>query len=167
MRSNVFLGAVLDVAETPHAVRVRNLAIRGALLEGAELPTAGTGVRLRRGTLAATGEIAWAEGAQRGVRFDGTIDVSEWIRPAGHAGQQWIDSTIAALRTNPRALNLLVPDARKEQESLDSLVAELEQVCERLAAVPDLSTDAAEQLIKLDAIGTAIRRIARLSRAAR
>ena len=75
-RSNVFLAATLVVAGTSVPVRVRNISARGALIDGGKLPPEGTAIELRRGSLAATGAIAWHVSGQCGVRFDADIDVA-------------------------------------------------------------------------------------------
>ena len=56
-RSNVFLTATLVMASGSVAVRVRNISARGALIDGAALPPEGTAIELRRGSLAAAGDI--------------------------------------------------------------------------------------------------------------
>jgi PilZ domain len=165
-RSNVYLGAVLSTDDGASPVRVRNLSVHGALLEGDDLPVEGTKVQLGRGRLSAAGTIAWQRGNQRGVRFDEPVEVGGWVRPTGHRGQQRVDAAIAAIRGARPSPDLLaivgaVPDS---QESLESLSEELALVCERIAATEDLPIDVAEQIMRLEVISNSIGRLARKGR---
>lgn len=54
-RSNVFLTASLDTGAAQVAVRIRNIASRGMLIEASSLPAVGTRVTLVRGQLSAVG----------------------------------------------------------------------------------------------------------------
>ena len=148
-RSNVFLAGVLVVGGATLPVRVRNLSTRGALLDGAPLPAAGERVRLLRGDLSADGEMVWHAEGQAGLRFLGEIDVERWVRRVGHPGQQRVDNAVAALRTDK-----LVPLGRRaaQQPSLVQISAELEAICERLADSPGMTTEVAEELLRLDAL---------------
>ena len=98
-RCGLFLMAVLRAGASVSPVRVHNLSAQGALLEGGCLPGEGAAVRLRRGSLEAAGEVAWARAPLCGVRFDTPIDADEWIGRAGPAWQQRIDAAVAEFRT--------------------------------------------------------------------
>lgn len=160
-RSNVFLSAALLAGGPPLPVRLRNLSARGALLEGLSLPSPGTFVRLIRGELAADGEIAWTTDGQAGIRFAAPIDVPAWVRRIGHAGQQQIDRAVAALRRHE------APAERPKGTQLPSLTwvsAELEAICERLAAAPNLSVEFGEELVRLDSLARVLQQLARTPR---
>ena len=155
-RSNVFLNATLDTGNKSTAVRIRNLSPRGALIDGPTLPSVGTRVYLCRGRLSALGELVWEAVGQAGITFHDKINVDDWVQRTSHAGQQRVDGVIAALRrAAPIPEALQAPPA---PESLASISAALNEVCERVAAMPDISVELGEELLKLDAIAHSLRR---------
>jgi hypothetical protein len=92
-RSNIFVMAALYAGGRPVTpVRVRNLSRMGALIEAAELPKAGTPVRLSRSTLSASGTVIWVNGGRGGLQFAAPVAVGEWL-PQGKRGigQQFVD----------------------------------------------------------------------------
>jgi hypothetical protein len=153
-RSNVFLAAALCTATSSFPVRIRNISKGGALLDGTNLPGEGSRISLRRAHLSAEGDVAWQADDLRGIRFRSEIDVREWVGLKGHAGQQRVDQTIAAIR---RAEPM--PDPAPALESIDSIAAALEQICERLASSPGLSDEVADEILHLDSIAIALRRV--------
>jgi hypothetical protein len=156
-RSNVFLSAVLVAGSAPIAVRVRNLSVGGALLDGASIPPAGEKVRLLRGALTAHGEIAWRSDSQAGVCFTEDIKVAQWVERVGHPGQQRVDDAIAAMR---RREPLQTDGGDPVLPSLGTISAELDTICERLACSSPMSVELAEQLVKLDALARMLQQIA-------
>jgi hypothetical protein len=156
-RSNVFLTASLVSGAEQHPVRVRNLSARGALLDGRSLPPAGARIRLIRAGLSADGEVAWQAHGHAGIRFTGEINVDSWVRGIGHAGQLRVDKTVASLRRQPGQ-----PLAEKSSNrlSLGQISRELDAVCERLAASPELSVEVGEELLKIDVLSRALQQIA-------
>ena len=157
-RANVFLTATLDCGGRCVPVLIRNISARGALLDGKQLPPAGTRVRLLRGRLSALGEIAWVTEVQGGLKFDCDIDVASWVQRLGHSGQERVDGVIAALRSGEAPPKF--KDKPAAQESLPVISAALDQICERLASHPGMSIELGEDLMKLDAIAQSLRRIA-------
>jgi hypothetical protein len=157
-RSNVFLAAVLHGGAAPAPVRIRNISPTGALIEGASLPPEGTAIRLVRGDLSGNGELAWSSAGNAGIRFVDAVDVASWVRRVGHSGQQRVDRVVAALR-RPGSLPA---DAQTggRLDSLRSISTALDEVCESLAATANMSLELGEQLIKLDSIAQALRRVA-------
>jgi hypothetical protein len=157
-RSNVFLTAALSSGAATIGVRIRNLSPHGALIEASSLPPVGSQVRLIRGQLEVSGELAWHSAGQGGVNFARNIDVQQWVKHVGHAGQQRIDDAIAVLRGSGRT-----PPERGDMESLESIAAvsgALDRVCEELAAIPNMSIDLGECLLRLDSIAQALRCLA-------
>ena len=157
-RSNVFLSASLVTNSSTLPVRIRNLSPHGALLDGRELPVAGSSVRLVRGGLTVSGQVAWQADDWAGIGFDEQIEIDQWVRRVGHAGQQRVDSVVAALRRketpleNRRAATL---------PSLAALSSELDQICERLACTPEMTVELAEVLLRLDAVAQVLRQLGR------
>ena len=155
-RSNVFLSASLATSSSTLPVRIRNLSSHGALLDGNSLPTAGSSVRLVRGELNVRGRIAWEGRGQAGISFDEQIEVDQWVRRVGHAGQQRVDSLISALRRDEKNV-----EARGDAmlPSLVEISSELDQICARLASTPEMTIKLAEELLRLDALAQALRQL--------
>jgi PilZ domain-containing protein len=158
-RSNVFLTAALETGAGSTAVRIRNLSSVGALVDGGAFPPVGAKVRLLRGPLKANGEIVWQEKINCGIRFDEPINVIDWVQRPGHSGQQRVDGIVAAIRNSnpvPRELQ----QAHEADESLAAISQALDGICERLARTPSMSIELGEELLRLDAIGQSLRKIA-------
>lgn len=155
-RSNVFLAATLFVGAAALPVRVRNMSRHGALLDGGSLPPAGARIRLVRGELSADGEIAWQHDSQAGISFSGEIDVGVWVKKIGHAGQQRVDDTIAALRRNQS----LPANTAPQSPSLARIGLELQAICERLAGSPTITIEFGEDLVKLDTLAQTLQQFA-------
>jgi len=160
-RSNVFLNVALEAFGITSVVKVRNISAQGALLEGKGLPSEGTSVRLRRGTLEARGEIAWESGSHRGLRFDSPVDVRAWVRRIGHSGQQGVDGKLALLRRGENSLAPDCPAGNPARDSIGRVSADLDSFCSKLAHLPELPIEIEEELIQLDAIARRLRQVAK------
>ena len=156
VRSNVFLSAVLAQGAQSKPVRVRNISAMGALLDGTALPGAGTAVRLRRGNLCITGQVAWLDKSLCGVRFDQPIDVEPWVRRVEHLGQRRVDHVVAAWRTGGAIPSETEP-AISNIGRLDEISAELTRLSIEFADFPGLTVELAERLLKLDAVAQRLR----------
>ena len=151
-RANVFLMAVLCTGPNSCPIRIRNLSAHGALLEGSGIPREGSAIVLKRGSLSATGEVAWQSNRICGVRFHNELEVEEWVKRAGPVGQQRIDSAVAAYRDHdPSVSRLAVLSRDDDRDVRQSVGQELLQICERIAALPNMSTELAEELLKIEA----------------
>ncbi len=157
-RSHVFLMAVLRAGTTSCPVRVRNISIHGALLEGNHLPLEKQIVALRRGSLSVSGEIAWIAGQHCGIRFSKPISVAEWVDRAGPVGQQRIDSAVAQFRrsSRPEFVNEY-PAMKRGPGELEEFSLRLLETCERIAELPGMSVELAEELLKIEATAHALR----------
>jgi hypothetical protein len=119
------------------------------------VPPEGARVRLVRGELSAEGEIAWQREGHAGIRFSGEVEVGAWVKKIGHAGQQRVDNTIAALRRNePVRIDAQAP-------SLARISAELQAICECLAGSPTVMVEFGEELVKLDTLAQTLKQLAR------
>ena len=157
-RSNVFLAAALKASGRTDAVRIRNVSATGALLEGAMLPEKGVSALLERGHVRVDCEIVWKEGKQCGVHFKTPVSVPDWVKRVGHSGQQEVDRKIAALKSAGATIGAQSEfEVSSRHRSLQSVSAELDAICERMASLPDLSIEMAEELLRLDAIAHALR----------
>lgn len=164
-RSHVFLMAVLTTGARSFPVRVRNLSVHGALLEGTKLPEAQDSVTLRRGSLAMTGKIAWVAGQLCGIHFTGPIQVDEWVDRAGPVGQQRIDAAVADFRHSSSVRRDPAPSSqRAPQEKLSAMGTALLQVCERITELPGMSVELAEELLKIEATAHSLREMSRSNR---
>jgi hypothetical protein len=157
-RSNVFLTAVLNLGAATIAVRIRNLSPYGALIEASSLPPVGSQVRLIRGQLQVSGELAWHSAGQGGLNFVRNIDVPQWVKNVGHGGQQRVDGAIAALRGSGRMR--AEPGEAEGLESIAAISGALDRVCDELSAIPNMSIDLGECLLRLDSIAQALRCLA-------
>ena len=155
-RSNVFLTATLAIGRTSLPVRVRNISAGGALLDGPDLPGAGSIVRLRRGSLSTDGKIAWQERDQCGVRFSRNIRAEEWVRRVGHSGQLRVDNIVNLLQ-GPQQPNIIPLVLAHFDDSLKAISIDLTEACEQLANLPDLLAAHADDLLRLDAIAQRLR----------
>ena len=154
LRSNVFLTAQLRDGAGSFVVRVRNISASGAMLDGAELPQKGSTVRLDRGHLAVTGRIVWQSGEARGIRFDTNIQVDEWVKRVGHAGQRQVDKAIDAVRRG----NAIV-DNQGPRRTLNDLGKDLRQICEQMTLLPNFSVELGESLLKIESIALELERL--------
>jgi hypothetical protein len=162
-RSNVFLSAVLKTATRSFPVRIRNLSAGGALLDGENLPAEGSAVSLRRAHLVVAGIVVWQAHLLRGIHFGNEIDVDEWVKLKGHAGQHRVDQLVAAIRTGNHQADLTreSPDDGTGAETMESISLALEQMCERISNSPSLTDEIAEELVRLDSIIHSLRQLAR------
>ena len=87
----MFLVATLTAEGTSVPVRVRNLSPTGALVEAPGLPAAGSPVVLRRGTLEASGSVAWVQAGRAGLSFTMPVIVSAWLPTKQSARQAQVD----------------------------------------------------------------------------
>jgi len=156
--------AVLCNGSATVPVRVRNISAHGALLEGDNLPPEHKTISLKRGSLASAGHVAWSSARQCGIRFSGTIDVAQWVDRAGPIGQQRIDATVADFRNGAKLdAGRLVRSRERDLGAVTGLGDQLLEVCERLAALPDMSVALAEELIRIEAVATRLAAIGRSS----
>lgn len=79
-RSRVLLHAEVDVAGSVLPVRLRDISVGGALIEGEHLPAVGSCVILRRNELQVNGSIVWSNGRHAGLAFRAPIEPEEVLR---------------------------------------------------------------------------------------
>lgn len=154
-RSNVFLAATVIAAGRSYPVRVRNISQGGALIEGADLPQEGSAVVLRRGSLSTPADIAWRDPNQCGVRFSTSIEVAEWVRRIGHAGQEQVD-TLVMLARRPM-LSREPSDFYSSGDSICAISEDLSRTCDRLADDAKFVEGQREEFLQLDAIAQRLR----------
>ena len=79
-RSNVLLAASIEVMGAVIPVKLRNLSVEGALIEGDGLPVEGSEVLFRRNELSVSSRVAWVHGKQAGVAFRRPIPQEDVLR---------------------------------------------------------------------------------------
>lgn len=100
-RTSLFVLASMTAPGVSGPVKIRNISLCGALIEGAALPGTGQPLTLRRGELSVSGRIVWRSEDKAGVRFDDHVRVASWL-PAASGGQQQVDRTFQELKAAPR-----------------------------------------------------------------
>jgi len=79
-RSNVLMSASLELSGTSLPVKLRNLSVDGALVEGDKLPVEGASILFRKGDLSVSGQVAWVKGRQAGVAFAQNLNPDQLLR---------------------------------------------------------------------------------------
>lgn len=162
-RNNIFVAASLSSVEATGPIRIRNLSRQGALIEGGTLPPEGSAVRISRGSLGASGKVAWRKGNRAGIQFDSLVAVADWLPRGPQTHQQKIDEIVFAHKNGAggqsAASSLLgtpppnIPEElRKLEEVLRSITEDFARdalICERHLASIQLLDGAAEKLAKL------------------
>lgn len=87
-RARVLLAARLRTEAGVIEARLRDLSRKGALVECAVMPPAGTTLVFERGETAVPAHVAWAAGGRAGLQFDYLIDESELLVHIGRRTEQ-------------------------------------------------------------------------------
>lgn len=82
-RRKVLLSASLEFCDTIVPVRLRDLSVEGALVEGDNLPEVGCTVIFRRGQIWERAEIVWASEQAAGIQFANPIAETAVLRSIG------------------------------------------------------------------------------------
>lgn len=165
-RTHLFLVATLSFGRASTAVRVRNLSASGALIEGANLPAAGTAIVLRRGALEAVGSVAWAEPGKAGLAFGEPVAVANWLPTKEAKRQTQVDQIAFEVKQAARLVAVVTPPVIDEVAmSLAAVVADLAALRADLDRLGDKLADDAVLLAShpevqfLDAAGQRIGKI--------
>lgn len=84
-RARVLLAARLQTADGTIEARLRDLSRKGALVECAATPPAGTKLTFERGATRVPARVAWAAAGRVGLEFDHPIDETELLVHIGRA----------------------------------------------------------------------------------
>ena len=109
----MFLGAVVRGPGLSVPVKVRNMSVTGALIEGAAMPESGAQVELIRGSLVVPATVAWSAEQRCGLRFSSLVCVREWLAPQTASAQQRIDDAVRLLKLGALPMPQR-PDAQAE-----------------------------------------------------
>jgi len=116
----------LSFGRASTAVRVRNLSALGALVEGADLPPAGTALVLRRGALEAVGSVAWAESGKAGLAFGEPVAVAKWLPTKEAKRQTQVDQIAFEVKQKARLVEAVTPPVIDDAAmSMAAVVADL------------------------------------------
>jgi hypothetical protein len=121
-RTNMFIGAVIREAGLSLPVKIRNMSVTGALVEGAVLPKEGAEVQLVRGSLAVHATVAWCARGRCGLRFSALASVRDWLAPPANAGQQRVDEAVRVLKLGAVPMpqrSVLRPEAANGSHSVE------------------------------------------------
>lgn len=172
-RTHLFLVATLYFERTSNPVRVRNLSAKGAMIEGACLPSVGTEIVLRRGELEAVGTTVWSESAKAGLSFSGILDVSAWLPVKEAKRQTQIDQVTFEWKQGARAVDVVAAPAVNVAMPMAAVVADLVSLQAQLGQLGDKLADDAILLVShpelqfLDAAGQRIGKIIQAIRSAK
>lgn len=78
-RAPILLSGSVDAISGRKQVKLLEVSLEGARLEGPDLPPMGREVILQSGPVDAFGTVIWATSNRRGVRFDQPIGTSELL----------------------------------------------------------------------------------------
>lgn len=138
-RTHLFVAATLYADSASGPVHIRNMSLNGANIEGIMLPDPGARIILKRGSLEASGQMAWREGKRGGVAFSGAVEVSEWMAKVREP-QAKIDQLVRALKANRTVPASLAPAPAPtggqltHREELEALRAEIAQLGNSLSS---------------------------------
>lgn len=164
-RTQMFLVATLYFGGATTAVRVRNMSESGALVEGANLPSRGSPIIMRRGALEVEGRAVWSSTGKAGLTFDQPLTVSAWLPTREAKRQTQIDEVAFALKHAARAVDHALAPARDDDRSLAMAIADLGALQAQLGRLGDQLALDGDLLVKhpevqlLDVAGQRIGRI--------
>jgi hypothetical protein len=166
-RTSMFVLATMAAPTVSGPVKIRNMSLGGALIEGDALPRIGEQLRLQRGELAVSGRIVWRNEGKAGLCFEHEVEVSRWL-PTGSGGQQQVDLTFQELKTSP--INPAPPAATRVEpspvgpEDLLNVAEALDALADALAEDARVVADHSAKLQSLDMASQLLRRFAASAR---
>lgn len=163
-RTNLFVSATLSWPQGFAPATLRNLSTRGALIEASVLPAPGTSVHLSRGSLQIEGEVVWCKGRRAGLRFTGSIVVTDWLPHSSGLAQAHVDQMVHAVKAGlDRQIEVGPSIAGASRTWLDE-AAELRRLLELVAeGLADDSSIIAKHGEKLQLLDMARQKFERLS----
>ena len=138
-RTHLFVIATLCWDEGWAPVHIRNMSVKGALIEAEDLPRPGSLIVLKRGSLEVGGCIAWAELGRAGLAFTAAVRETDWMVRRASAHQERVDEIVTMLKAQATADECL-PEAERPrgpveiETELVLLRADLTKLGDTLAA---------------------------------
>lgn len=155
-RTSLFVMAVMYAGNASAPVKLRDVSAGGALVEGALIPTPGTKISLRRGSLVVTGEVAWQKDGRAGLSFDTRVSVGDWLPSAKvPAAQQRVDEAVQQIKSSmlgraPGAISLPLESVPVTASELRGLRRAIESLADDLSDDPAVVARHAAALQTLD-----------------
>lgn len=159
-RTHLFVIAVLSSSAGSSPVRIRNMSPSGALVEAAILPPPGMKVLLKRGSLTASGTVAWQSDRKAGIAFDATVFVADWMCRKRINHQDKVDEIVSGLRQGAASVATTDDGPFSVHCELALLRTELEQLGNALANDTILVVTHPE----IQSLDIAMQRVDRISR---
>jgi hypothetical protein len=156
-RKNLMLAATIEADTVTAPVKIRNMSVSGAMIDGPALPEVGSQVILHRLDLSIAATVVWNLEGRCGLRLAGTVKVDEWItgarQPEKHSslGQLRVDKIQSAIRSgSPLPAEPAAPQSQIAVSTpVDGRIAqELAEVKLALDAIGDELTDDADVLTR-------------------
>lgn len=165
-RTSLFVMATIYSAAGSAPVKIRDMSSRGALIEGAVIPPAGTEVRICRGSLSVISQVAWSKEGRAGLLFGSTVSVSDWL-PGGRrpAHQERVDRMVQEVRAlgvaaaSPAAA-VATGSSQVTALELTELRQAIEALADDLADDPAVLERHASKLQTLDLTAQILRKLA-------
>ena len=166
-RTSLFAMATLYAGVGSSPIKVRDLSTRGALIEGAVIPSPGTSVRLCRGSLSITGKIVWCDSGRAGLRFESSLSVAEWL-PGGQltTAQQRVDEVFQEVKARGTGSSLssnlhpTLKPAKLTAGELTDLKLAIQSLADDLAADAGVVQRHLSKLQILDLVAQALTKLA-------
>ena len=148
-RKNLLLTATIRSGGVSAPVRIRNLSVKGAMIDAKALPEPGASVVLQRLEIEMRGVVVWRTEGRCGIHFEGAASVDEWVAgrrvPAAifGLGQSRVDQIQAAIRSGRD-----IADEDRAVASSPELITDVEaRVAEELDHVQRMLEGVAGDLI--------------------
>ncbi len=136
-RTHMYLVAILYHGIDSSPVRLRNLSPQGALIEASSLPSAGSVITLRRGTLEAKGRVVRATDDRIGVEFFSPVLVQSWLPVKGSPTQRSVDQLAVAMGTSDPLAGLAASPKKGRISLALEISAELKSLQSELTTLGD------------------------------
>lgn len=158
-RTNLFLGAVIRGAGLSLPVKVRNMSVSGALVEGADLPEEDADIELVRGSLSICATVAWSAPGRCGLRFSSLACVRDWLAAPANPGQQRVDDAVRLLKLGAVPMPQRPASSTEAQngnqslqfgEDLRRVIRLIDDLCQDLSSDTDLMIRRGEKLQNMD-----------------
>lgn len=166
-RKSMFVMATIYAAAGSAPVKVRDMSSRGALIEGAVIPAAGTEVRLCRGSLSIASEVVWSREGRGGLVFDSNVSVADWLpSKRALAAQQRVDVIVQQTKVSrivdaaPAAVSPTFPPSEFTALELTRLRQAIESLANDLADDPAAVERHGPKLETLDLAAQTLRKLA-------
>ena len=172
-RTQMFVMASLSSASMTGNVRVRNMSVSGVLVEADDLPLLGERVKLRRGSVSATGSVIRREGRQAGILFERPVCPADWL-PNKARSQAMVDTTFQSIKPtfeggplseksagHARAEESALPSSPATRDELEGIADMLDALADQMSEDPVIISSYLDKLQVLDIASQKLRKASR------